>query len=210
MIRALAAPVFPIRHTPTFAPEPASPSTEVGSEKGDKAMADAARVSPAAVTEELSPDDQREVERLRARDGEVRAHEQAHAASGGAHAGAPSFSYETGPDGKRYAVDGEVSIDTSEVQGNPRASLAKLEQVVRAALAPGQPSGQDRRVASSARAKVARLRAEMVQAEPEIENKGDAQAVRAVGAYAEVASPSTEQSTVKMLACQDCGGSHAR
>ncbi|MEQ9335590.1 MAG: putative metalloprotease CJM1_0395 family protein, partial [Miltoncostaeaceae bacterium] len=30
-----------------------------------------------------------------------------HAAAGGQYAGAPSFTYQTGPDGKRYAVGGE-------------------------------------------------------------------------------------------------------
>eukprot|EP01026_Neomeris_dumetosa_P052371 TRINITY_DN46319_c0_g1_i8.p1 TRINITY_DN46319_c0_g1~~TRINITY_DN46319_c0_g1_i8.p1 ORF type:complete len:240 (-),score=28.68 TRINITY_DN46319_c0_g1_i8:18-737(-) len=43
--------------------------------------------------------DQREIADLSARDREVRAHEQAHAAVGGLYAGAPTYQYERGPDG---------------------------------------------------------------------------------------------------------------
>jgi hypothetical protein len=49
-----------------------------------------------------------------------------------------------------YAVSGEVSIDSSPVKGDPKATVRKMEQVVRAALAPAQPSGQDRAVAAAA------------------------------------------------------------
>lgn len=90
------------------------------------------------------------VRQLRGRDREVRAHEQAHAAVGGSLAGAPNLSYTTGPDGRRYAVSGEVSIDAGAVSGDPAATVRKLDQVRRAALAPANPSSQDRSVASSA------------------------------------------------------------
>ena len=60
------------------------------------------------------------VRELQQSDAEVRRHEAAHAAAGGEFAGAPTFTYQTGPDGKRYAVGGEVSIDTSPV---PMASF---------------------------------------------------------------------------------------
>ncbi|HBA64604.1 MAG TPA: hypothetical protein DCZ48_00195, partial [Methylococcaceae bacterium] len=53
---------------------------------------------------QFSIEEQRQIEALKARDAEVRAHEQAHlnAAAGIAVSGA-SFSYQTGPDGNRYA-----------------------------------------------------------------------------------------------------------
>lgn len=54
-----------------------------------------------------------EVARLRQRDAAVRRHEQAHAAAGGPHAGAPSYEYTQGPDGRQYATGGEVPIDAS-------------------------------------------------------------------------------------------------
>ena len=77
------------------------------------------------------------------------ANTQAHmAAAGGNARGGPSYEYQTGPDGKRYAVGGEVSIDASAVSGDPKATIRKAQQVCRAALEPGDPSGQDRSVAA--------------------------------------------------------------
>ncbi|WP_206482988.1 putative metalloprotease CJM1_0395 family protein [Thalassotalea sp. G2M2-11] len=93
---------------------------------------------------------QKEIKELAARDREVRAHEQAHAATGGVATGAPSFSFEVGPDGKKYAVEGEVSVDLSPVSGDPRATITKMQKVYNAALAPANPSIQDMRVANSA------------------------------------------------------------
>ena len=81
----------------------------------------------------------------------VRKHEMAHVVAGGRYilSGA-NYSYKTGPDGKRYIVGGEVSIDTSPIPGDPQATINKMRQVRRAALAPVDPSPQDRRVASTA------------------------------------------------------------
>ena len=93
--------------------------------------------------------DQKIIDSLRLRDREVKAHEQAHAAVGGRYAGAPQFTFQTGPDGKRYAVSGEVAIDISKA-ATPEATLSKMNQVKRAALAPAEPSGQDRAVAAKA------------------------------------------------------------
>jgi hypothetical protein len=87
------------------------------------------------------------IRELASLDREVRAHEQAHKSVGGQHAGAMAFTFEFGPDGKRYAVGGEVPIDMARVAGDPEATLQKAEQVQRAALAPAEPSIQDRRVA---------------------------------------------------------------
>jgi hypothetical protein len=87
---------------------------------------------------------------LKSRDAEVSSHERAHAAVGGQHAGSPTYSYKTGPDGVKYAVSGEVSIDTSKVSGDPQATLQKAQQIKAAALAPAEPSGQDRKVAAKA------------------------------------------------------------
>lgn len=93
--------------------------------------------------------EKQEIEGLKLRDREVRAHEAAHAAVGGALAGAPQLTFKTGPDGKRYAIAGEVAIDISRA-ATPEATLAKMGQVERAALAPADPSGQDRVVAAKA------------------------------------------------------------
>ncbi len=101
--------------------------------------------------QELTEEEQKQVEELKERDRAVRRHEQAHKAAAGGHArGGPSFEYETGPDGQQYAVGGEVQIDPAPVEGNPTATIAKMQQLRRAALAPSDPSSQDRAVAAQA------------------------------------------------------------
>lgn len=107
--------------------------------------------------------EQRQIAELARRDQAVRAHEQAHAAVGGSYAGAPSYTYSRGPDGKRYAVGGEVGIDVAAVPNDPAATLAKMEVVLRAALAPAEPSAQDLRVAAQARAQMVQARAELAE-----------------------------------------------
>lgn len=109
--------------------------------------------------------EQLEVAKLVSRDQEVRAHEQAHASVGGAYAGAPTYTFTRGPDGKRYAVGGEVSIDVAPVPNDPQATLRKMEVVLRAALAPAEPSAQDLRVAAEAQAQMAQARAELMVAQ---------------------------------------------
>lgn len=94
--------------------------------------------------------DQQQIQELRGRDAEVKAHEQAHAAAGGQYAGSPTYEFKRGPDGNNYAVGGEVSIDASAVGGDPRATIDKMRQVRSAALAPANPSSQDRSVAAQA------------------------------------------------------------
>ena len=98
---------------------------------------------------------------LSQRDREVRAHEQAHAAAGGIHAGAPSLDYQRGPNGRYYASAGEVSIDLSAVPGDAQATLEKALIVQRAAMAPADPSTTDQRVAASATAMAAQARTEI-------------------------------------------------
>jgi hypothetical protein len=99
---------------------------------------------------ELSDDEKQQVAELKKRDTEVKAHEQAHMAAGGGlvQSGA-SYQYQNGPDGKQYAVGGEVKIDLSP-ERSPEATVRKMQQVRRAALAPAQPSGTDRSVAAQA------------------------------------------------------------
>ncbi|MEO1926994.1 MAG: putative metalloprotease CJM1_0395 family protein, partial [Gammaproteobacteria bacterium] len=111
--------------------------------------------------------DQQELSQLRTlqnRDREVRAHEQAHIAAAGSLAkGGASFEYKRGPDGQRYAVGGEMQIDTSTVSGDPEATAAKAQQIRRAAFAPAQPSQQDRSVAAAASTMEAKARIEITQ-----------------------------------------------
>jgi hypothetical protein len=126
----------------TPAPEPAGPDAKA------KASATTTR-RPS--TGQLTADQALIVAQLQTRDRQVRSHEAAHQAAGGALAGAASFSYERGPDGKVYAVGGEVPIDVSG-GSNPSETIAKARQIRAAALAPADPSGQDLRVAAAASA----------------------------------------------------------
>ncbi|MBT3135313.1 hypothetical protein KL866_09390 [Alteromonas sp. ALT199] len=107
-----------------------------------------------------------EIEQLKARDQEVRVHEQAHAATGGQYAGAPQYEYTTGPDNKRYVTDGQVSIDVSE-EKTPEETLQKMEQVRAAALAPAEPSSQDLKVAAEASQKATEARSEIAKGQAE-------------------------------------------
>jgi hypothetical protein len=116
---------------------------------------------------ELSPEARQQVDKLKARDQQVRAHEAAHMAAGGSLVrGGASYTYQTGPDGKRYAVGGEVSLDASPVPDNPRATIAKAERIRAAALAPAEPSGQDRAVAAKAAVMAAQAATELAQQKP--------------------------------------------
>ncbi len=111
---------------------------------------------------ELSPEAQRVVAALKQGDQQVRAHEAAHqGAAGGLARGGATYTYKRGPDGQLYAVAGEVSLDTSPVQGNPQATLAKAQRIIAAALAPADPSPQDRAVAASAAAMAAKASTEL-------------------------------------------------
>lgn len=110
----------------------------------------------------LTPAELQLVTELKQTDAEVRNHEMAHIAAGGSliTSGA-SFTYKRGPDGNNYAVGGEVGIDTSAIPGDPRATLQKMQQVKRSAMAPASPSGQDRKVASQATAMAAKASSEL-------------------------------------------------
>lgn len=116
-----------------------------------------------AEQEKVEQQEQQQIQELESRDQEVKAHEQAHAAVGGRYAGAPSYSYELGPDGKQYAVGGEVQIDISPIPGDPQATVQKMQQVRAAALAPAEPSAADRRIAAEAMQRQIQAQAELVQ-----------------------------------------------
>jgi hypothetical protein len=110
---------------------------------------------------DLTRAQQEEVQQLQQRDREVRSHEQAHIAAGGAYIRSGArYEFERGPDGQNYAVGGEVSIDTSPVKGDPEATIRKMQTVRSAALAPAEPSNADRAVAAKAAQLAARARVE--------------------------------------------------
>lgn len=104
----------------------------------------------ATAAEQLTEEETQEVEELKARDREVKTHEQAHISAGaGLVAGGASYQKTRGPDGNMYAVGGEVQIDISE-GSDPDSTIAKAQKIKSAALAPSEPSSQDRQVAAQA------------------------------------------------------------
>lgn len=138
----------PPRQTGSAESSDDSVSAQDASSGDETAPSPQRRPDPAAQQQELA--DQALLEQLRARDREVRIHEAAHAAVGGRYAGSASFQYQRGPDGRNYAVGGEVGISTSPVPGDPQATIEKARTIRAAALAPAEPSAQDRRVAAEA------------------------------------------------------------
>ncbi|KJU81680.1 hypothetical protein MBAV_006127 [Candidatus Magnetobacterium bavaricum] len=92
---------------------------------------------------------QLKIQKLKQREQDVKAHEQAHASVGGQYAGSPTYEYTKGPDGKRYISGGEVPIDVSK-EKEPGATIRKMRQVRAAALAPADPSPQDQSIAAKA------------------------------------------------------------
>lgn len=98
----------------------------------------------------LSLEERAVLSELAERDRKVRAHEAAHARVGGQYAGQPRYEFVTGPDGKRYAIAGQVQIDVSTAPSDPAATIEKMQVVKAAALAPADPSPADRRVAALA------------------------------------------------------------
>jgi hypothetical protein len=101
---------------------------------------------------ELTLRERMEVQRLQQIDRSVREHEHAHqrAALDLAVSG-PNFELERGPDGKKYAVGGEVNIDASLVGADAGQTIEKALKIQRAALAPNDPSPKDLRAATQAR-----------------------------------------------------------
>jgi len=151
-------------------PSATEETVQKASASGPKIVHHEAAKGPDGLTEE----EHRHVQELMRRDREVHAHEQAHAAAGGPFVSAPRFRFVRGPDGGFYAASGEVSIDTTPVPNNPRATIQKMQMVKRAALAPQQPSAQDRRVAAEAERKIITARQQL--REEEAETQKDAQA----------------------------------
>jgi hypothetical protein len=156
-----------------------------------------ARPNQAAGARTLTPEQQQEVQKLRQIDRKVREHEAAHMAAGAGLAGGAHFEYVRGPDGRQYAVAGEVKIDVSPAQ-TPQQTIAKARRIQAAALAPADPSSQDRAVAAQAAQMAAKAQTELRRQEREEREAGQGgdmtstlastqastRASRAVAAYA--------------------------
>jgi hypothetical protein len=149
-----------------------APSNDTLKKENSASLAsDASKLAKKAFAD-LSQKQQIQVQKLKSRDIEVKAHEQAHLSAAGALAiGGASFTYTTGPNGMRYATGGEVNIDTSAVANDPAATIRKAETIRRAALAPANPSSQDQLVASQAGSLQQKAKVELIQEIREQQNK---------------------------------------
>ena len=119
---------------------------------------------------------QAQVAQLKQTEEKVKAHEAAHKAVGGNLASSASYSYTRGPDGQSYITGGEVQIDMSDGR-TPQETVSRMQQVIRAALAPADPSGQDRAVAAAAASRMAEAQQEKLQADSPAAEQDPAQPV---------------------------------
>lgn len=142
-------PVESVVDAPRRAPEASTRQGATGQEAKDRVTISAAARERSVTGKALDAAEQAEVAQLRSDDQRVRTHERAHQAAGGGAAGAASFQYVTGPDGKQYAVAGEVPI---RIEGgrSPDETIAAAQRMRAAALAPADPSAQDLAVAAEA------------------------------------------------------------
>nr|WP_315100698.1 putative metalloprotease CJM1_0395 family protein [uncultured Fretibacterium sp.] len=138
-------------------------AADEGAERKDGASKVSGDGGPGGALEDKgAPEKDAVVRELRNTEREVIAHEAAHQAAAGRFGGPVSYTRTTGPDGKSYITGGEVPIHF--VAGStPEETLRNLEQVQKAALAPGDPSAQDIRVAAQAAARAAQARHDIAQ-----------------------------------------------
>jgi hypothetical protein len=115
-------------------------------ELSDRLTAEEKREDP----RELDEGDKELIKRLEARDREVKSHETAHAAAAGEYAeGAPSYTYQMGPDGKMYAIGGSLAVDVGK-EATPAENIRKARMLVGSALGVADPSAADAMVAMQA------------------------------------------------------------
>lgn len=151
----------PLLDTSAKESEPSNPLAQDG-EAEDQSTSSGEIKDKGLDGKELTDEEQKKVDEMQDRHEEVQTHENLHKSVGGSYAQAPSYTYETGPDGKRYITDGEVSIDVSK-EDDPQKTIEKMQVVRRAALAPAEPSSADRQVAAEASQLEAEARAELAE-----------------------------------------------
>mgnify|MGYP006402598343 FL=1 len=172
-----------------------------GSEQGDPEQSEQDAKQEQKKEQKVAEQEQQDAEQikeLKARDTEVRIHEQAHATVGGQYAGSPSYEYQRGPDGTNYAVGGEVQIDVAEIKGDPQATIEKMQTVRAAALAPQEPSSADRSIAADATQKLMAAQAELASQSADGDADSGKSTFKINSEYAEdSATQSSETKTAK-------------
>jgi hypothetical protein len=121
---------------------------------------------------ELSAEELQKLRELERKDQQVRTRDMAFLAAAGGAAGSVALEYETGPDGRRYAVGADIKLDTS-AGATPEQTLAKARALRAATMSARSDSSAD----ASAAAKAVRMEAE---ARAEIERARAAERERAI------------------------------
>ncbi|MBB3121640.1 putative metalloprotease CJM1_0395 family protein [Pseudoduganella violacea] len=143
-ISAIAASVNP------YAASGAAPARAAPAQGAQEAQKPQEPQTKQGAKAELTSDQLKQIDQLKARDQQVRQHEMAHlSAAGGLATSGPTYTYQRGPDGINYAIGGEVNIDTSPGR-TPQETLERARTIQAAALAPADPSGPDRAIAARA------------------------------------------------------------
>ncbi|WP_051279755.1 putative metalloprotease CJM1_0395 family protein [Chitinilyticum aquatile] len=157
-VTALIAAIPPLpRASPSTASRSAAsntPETETETGTGTETASSSTTRDPTRPRgldgQPLSDEQLAQVREMQATDRKVRQHEQAHlAAAGGLATSGTNYTMETGPDGMRYAVAGDVQIDVSPGR-TPEETLRRARAIQAAALAPADPSSVDRAIAARA------------------------------------------------------------
>ena len=131
-----------------------------------EATASSGNGAEAADGTEAGESEQEMLRKLQQRDAKVRGHEAAHVMAAGGQASMPTYNYQTGPDGRRYAVGGSVNISMIST-GDSEQTARQAQKAYRAAMATGEPSSADMQAATRAMARAA----EAKQDEPNTLNK---------------------------------------
>jgi len=153
---------------------------------------EAAEQESTTVTLELSEEDRKALDELVATDRKVRAHEQAHVNVGrNLIISGPTYEFEVGPDGRNYAIAGEVQIDTSPAR-TPEETIPKAQHIRATALAPPEPSPQDQRVAAIASQLEMQARSELANQQVDEESARAGRNSTAAQAYQVVAGMGDE------------------
>ena len=136
--------------------------------------------------EELTQQEQREVQELKMTDSKVKAHEHAHkAAAAGLSTSGPNYEYETGPDGEKYVVAGDVNVSYRQ-SSDPEENLRNAQQLKASALAPADPSSQDRKVAMQAEREIAQARQEIQEEQRKNEEETESSSTAATQNQTEI------------------------
>lgn len=128
---------------PAAKPEASAASDAAQDRKGMSPETGAPTASAVKSADELSPADAATVRDLQARDASVRREEQAHAAAAGAMAGPIRYEFATGPDGRRYVVNGSVPIRGGVATAGPEAAARDGRKLAAAAMSAQAPSAAD-------------------------------------------------------------------